>query len=61
MKPEQENFVVHLCSRMDFIGRNGDNVIYLLEVDKMTAEVLAICGADRAEAEPDPLESDLAD
>lgn len=57
----QENFIVHLCNHMDLVGTEGDNTVYLLRVDRMTAEMLEICGASSAEAEPDPPESDLAD
>ena len=61
LNPKQENFVVHLCNRMDYLGTDGSDVVYLLRVDRLTNEVLVICGADSADSEPEPPESDLAD
>ena len=58
LNPKQENFVVHLCNRMDYLGTDGEDVIYLLRVDPVTNEVLSICGADSADDEPEPLEAD---
>jgi len=43
---------------MDYLGTDGEDVIYLLRVDPVTNEVLSICGADSADDEPEPLEAD---
>ena len=58
LNSKQENFVVHLCNRMDYLGTDGSDVIYLLRVDRITNEVLTICGAASADDEPEPLEAD---
>lgn len=57
-KDAGENFVVHLCSRMDLISFDGKRAKYLLDVDKRTHEILAIVGSDWADYEPDPPEPD---
>jgi len=43
---------------MDYLGTDGSDVIYLLRVDRITNEVLTICGAASADDEPEPLEAD---